>query len=314
MAVGLRECEARSNPWLIAHLPRHTMPRKPQQRPLSITDQITNLKNLGLIIEDETAAASFLNEVSYFRLIKAFSLGLKPKNGKYDDGVSFNQIKELYLFNSHFRQLLFVRLEQVEISFRCRTSNYFSSKHGVLSYEDSSLFSNQAYHEKFMQDAKNEIYRNKRAPFIRNFRDNYVDGKVPLYALVEILSFGTLSKFYKNMKNSDKKKIANSYNVPYTYLESWIECFAYIRNICAHYGRLYNAKLTKKPKLFHHDRNKGIDSQRVFGVLICLKYLIGQNHNWESFIEEIDSLFTKYPHVQKEMMGFPVDWKNLLRS
>lgn len=44
--------------------------------------------------------------------------------------------------------------------------------------------------------------------------------------------------------------IALTYNVSYTYFESWIESISYIRNICAHYGRLYNAKLTKTPKLY----------------------------------------------------------------
>ena len=70
---------------------------------------------------------------------------------------------------------------------------------------------------------------------------------MPIYALVEVFSFGTLSKFYKNMKNGDKKIVAKSFGVGYTYLESWLESIVYVRNICAHYGRLYNAKLAKTP-------------------------------------------------------------------
>ena len=34
-----------------------------------------------------------------------------------------------------------------------------------------------------------------------------------MYALVELFSFGTLSKFYKNMRNPDKKAIAGTYGV-----------------------------------------------------------------------------------------------------
>lgn len=60
------------------------MELKNQQEPLSVSDQIKNLKEIGLSIEDETMAASFLNDVSYFRLIKAYSLGLKSKNGRYN--------------------------------------------------------------------------------------------------------------------------------------------------------------------------------------------------------------------------------------
>lgn len=288
------------------------MQLKVQQDPLSVPEQIANLKNLGLIIEDENSAASFLNDVSYFRIIKAFSLGLKPKNENYYNGISFDQIKEIYLFNCNFRQLLFVQLERIEINLRCRISNYFSSQYGVLAYENASLFSNEEYHKKFISEAENEIQRNKRSPFVRNFQNNYADGKIPLYALVEILPFGTLSKFYKNMKNSDKSAIARSFNVSYTRLESWIESFSYVRNICAHYGRLYNAKLTKTPKLYVEDRNKGVRNNRVFGVLVCLKYLLGNNQNWKVFVSQIDELFKTHPHVKKETMGFTPDWKELL--
>ena len=71
------------------------MAEKEHQIPLSVEDQIKNLVSLNLIIEDEVYAQDFLNDVSYFRLIKAYSLGLKPKNGKYNEGVTFFQIEHL---------------------------------------------------------------------------------------------------------------------------------------------------------------------------------------------------------------------------
>jgi len=55
--------------------------KKHHQSPLNIDEQIANLKSINLIIEDEYSAKKFLNDVSYFRFIKAYSLGLKPKNG-----------------------------------------------------------------------------------------------------------------------------------------------------------------------------------------------------------------------------------------
>ena len=103
--------------------------------PLTVEDQIKNLISIGLIIENEEEAKKFLNDVSYFRLIKAYSLGLKPKNGNYYSGISFNQIVSLYKFNSDFRQLLFKQVERVEINLRCRVANYFSTKYGVFLLE-----------------------------------------------------------------------------------------------------------------------------------------------------------------------------------
>ena len=52
------------------------------------------------------------------------------------------------------------------------------------------------------------------------------------------------------MKHEDKKAVAQIYGVKYTYLESWIEHIAFVRNICAHYGRLYNVNLSKTPALY----------------------------------------------------------------
>lgn len=290
------------------------MERKKLQTALTIQEQIENLKSLNLTIKDEALAVDFLNDVSYFRFIKAYSLGLKPQNGSYYDGVTFEQLVELYLFNANFRQLLFTQIEKVEINLRCRVSNYFSSTYGVLGYKDSANFANKNYHAAFLIDINNEINRNKRAPFIKNFQTNYENGDIPFYALVEIFSFGTLSKFFKNMKSTDKKVIAGTYGIGYTYFESWIESIAYVRNLCAHYGRLYNAKLAKTPKLYQQDRNLGITNIRVFGVLICLKHILPADRHWIEFIDTIELLFEKYPHVKKDTMGFPANWMSILQK
>lgn len=54
---------------------------KKHQSSMSIEEQINNLESLGLIIQDKEKARKILNDISYFRLIKAFSLNLKSKNG-----------------------------------------------------------------------------------------------------------------------------------------------------------------------------------------------------------------------------------------
>lgn len=146
------------------------------------------------------------------------------------------QIVELYLFNANFRQITFAEIEKIEVNVRCRIANYFAETYGVLGYKEAENFADEEYHKTFIEDIKEEVGRNSKAPFVRNFRDNYEGGELPIYALVEVFSFGTLSKFYKNMKNVDKKVVAKSFGIGYTYLESWLESISYVRNICAHYG------------------------------------------------------------------------------
>ena len=187
------------------------MSLKQHQPPMTIEAQIENLKSLGLIINDEDKAKNFLNDVSYFRLVKAYSLGLKQKNSNYDAGVTFDELVELYLFNANFRQILFNQIERVEINLRCRLGNYFSIKYGVLGYEDSANFVNASYHMDLLNEIQNEISRSRKTAFVKNFKNNYVDGKIPMYALVELFSFGTLSKFYKNMNLSKTPALYKQY-------------------------------------------------------------------------------------------------------
>lgn len=285
---------------------------KEHQPPMTIEEQVENLKKIGLIVEDEEYAKKILNDISYFRLIKAYSLNLKPRNGNYIGQVTFRQIVDLYLFNANFRQVIFPEIEKVEINVRCRIANYFAEQYGVLGYLQEENFADKKYHNMFIEDVKEEVRRNSKAPFVKNFHENYVGGNLPIYDLVEVFSFGTLSKFYKNMLNKDKKAIALTFGIGYTYLESWLESISYVRNVCAHYGRLYNAKLSKTPILYKEYTQAGIRNNRIFGVLLCLKHLLKEDTHWNLFVDKLELLFDKYESVDIDTMGFPKNWKELL--
>lgn len=105
---------------------------------------------------------------------------------------------------------------------RCRIANHFLCKYGNFGYEDAYDFENTDYHINFLPEINNEVERNKKSAFVKNFKCNYETGKIPMYALIELFGFGTLSKFYKNMKQEDKKEIAQIYGVKYTYLFSFM--------------------------------------------------------------------------------------------
>lgn len=293
---------------------------KPLVESISIDEQITNLKEIGLIIEDENNAREILNNISYFRIIKAYSLRLKPKNGTYGAGVKFEDITNLYFFNANLRHILFPIIEIVEINLRCRIANYFSLKYGVLGYKEKDNFENHEYHKELLMDIEAEVGRNSRAPFIKNYKENYENGEIPLYALVEVFSFGTLSKFFKNMHPEDKKEISKTFGVGYTYFESWIENIAYVRNMCAHYGRLYNAKMVKTPILYKEygaasrgDKGK-IPNNRLFATILCLKHILRGAKQWHEFVEKLEELVCKYDVVDVSTMGFSEDWVDILKD
>ena len=89
---------------------------KKHQKPLEVKDQVKNLKSIGLIIKDEDKAEKLLNDISYFRIVKGYSLGLKDKEtGLYKKEVSFDSLKQLYLFNAKLRYIIFPKLKKLKL-------------------------------------------------------------------------------------------------------------------------------------------------------------------------------------------------------
>lgn len=202
------------------------------------------------------------------------------------------------------------QIERIEVGLRCKIANYFSEKYGIFGYRDIENFENKIAQQRLLSEIDREIQRNKKAPFIKNFQENYESGNIPFYAVVEVLSFGTLSKCYKNMKNSDKKEIARAYEINFRYLQSWIESISYVRNICAHYGRLYNVMLSKAPQLYKE--YIGINNRTIFSILICMKHIFKNDNNWRMFVDDLSLLISQYPKVHIDKLGFTENWRKLI--
>jgi abortive infection bacteriophage resistance protein len=271
------------------------------------------LKSRGLIVEDEDFAIRALQRINYYRL-SAYALSLKH-NDQYLQGVTFAQIHALYEFDYRFRNLIMEMTEQVEIAFRTHISYHIAHTYGPLGHLESANYEYLAYHTAFLTELSKEINRSQEI-FIKHHFEKY-EGVIPVWVAVEVLSFGALSKLYANLKNEDKNHIAKSYyQAPAVYLESWLKCLSYVRNICAHYGRMYNRPLTSKPRLHPKAKRLGIRQDRIFAHLYVLKQLISDRNKWNnSFIIRLQSLLAEFEHVvELDCIGFPEDWEKLLRK
>ena len=100
--------------------------KKSYQAPIDVNEQIENLISLDLQIEDKDYAKSVLSRVSYYRIVKAYSITLK-ENGKYIEGTTFENIVDLYLFDMELRHILFSLIEHIEVYLRAVITNYFGS-------------------------------------------------------------------------------------------------------------------------------------------------------------------------------------------
>lgn len=273
---------------------------KEHSKAMDISAQLENLKNNNLIIEDEEEATRILQRISYYRLIKAYGPYFKvKKTGRYRDRTTFNQIYRVYEFDNELRHLLIPYLQEIEITIRCQITNYFCVKYGPLGYLDESNFEEYSTYNQLTEKIEQCLFQSKDSPIIRNFREKYIDGKVPLYAAIEVFTFGTLALFYKSMKKEDRKAIAAMYeNVDEYYLSSWLVSIAYVRNLCSHFNRLYSKNLIKSPKLYESDKN-GEQYARLYSVLCCMKYLLKESGEWPGFVGALADLLNEYTDCVK---------------
>ena len=291
-----------------------TMGTKEHPTAMDIPAQIENLKASRLIITDEEEAARILQRISYYRLIKAYGPSFKDKEtGIYHRDTTFSQIYQVYQFDNRLRHLLILPLQEIEITFRCQISNYFCVKYGPLGHLDPSNFDPAASFNELEAKINQCLSQSEQSPIIQHFQNEYIDGKVPLYAAVEVFTFGALAKFYSSMKLDDRKYIASLYeNVNEHYLSSWLVSIGYVRNLCSHFNRLYRKTLIKPPTLYKK-QERGIDNRRLFSVLCCMRYLLKGAPEWRAFVDDLEKLFAAYQDcVNPYAMGFITEWKNKL--
>ena len=205
-------------------------------------------------------------------------------------------------------------IENIEIAFRTHISYHLAHKYGPVGYKNPKNFNDKEFHNQFLLGLKENINKNKyRELFIKHHIKKYA-GEFPIWVVVEILSFGNLSKLFKNMRNEDKEMICETYyKIPFQYIQSWLHNLSYIRNVCAHYSRLYNKTFKVFPKFSSRDKKLFKPTGRIFNTIFILKKLIFNNQEWLNFTKKLDNLFYDNPIINKKLLGFPDNWLELLK-
>lgn len=288
--------------------------------PLTYQEQIDRLKNFhNLTINDTDEAISILKSVNYYRL-SGYGIGLTVKDNKneYQEGITLNDLYDLYNFDSLLKNLLFHVIEQIEISFRSQIAYCLALAYGADGFYSSTNFNdkfnsnNVSIHSSIISSFEKEVDRQCKLPFVKHHIDNY-EGKFPIWVAVELFTFGTLSSLFSIMKTKDRKVIADFYNCSHINLGTWIQSLVEIRNICAHYGRLYNLPLrhTVPLPIEFSDCRQRIN--KVFPIILVIKFLCITEKQWSDFYSSLKELIHAYSHVIRlSYMGFPDNWLDLL--
>ena len=289
---------------------------------LTCPEQIARLKEVhGLVIEDNERAIEILSRINYYRL-SGYGIGLRQKTNAelYQEGVSLESLYRLYEFDSAFKNSLVHVIEQLEIQLRAQISNYLAVNYGPECYMDSNFFKEiitkdgKTVHNRVVKSFKTECKRQENTPFVIHHNKNY-DGHFPLWVAIELFTFGNLSSLFSIMTPTDQKAIADMYNTDPKYLGSWILSLVEIRNICAHYGRLYNMPLKQSPYLYPEYRKyRKSKIIKVFFAIVTIKRMLNGDERWQAFEKQLEALFDEYADVIRlSYIGFPKDWKYVLQ-
>ncbi len=276
-------------------------------------EQLAILRDRGLIIPNESEALDFLKTINYYRL-SGYRLTLRvPNSEQFEEGTTFDHLRGLYEFDRRLRSLLIAVLESVEVAFRTRVAYELAHKYGPIGYKNASHFSDTNYHHEFLTDLNSAINRGSEV-FIRHHETKY-GGQLPIWVAVELASFGAVSKLFRIMSSQDQRNVASYYNkVHPPLLITWVHTAVYLRNICAHYGRLYNRHLKVTPRLLK--RWRGIfPPNSLFAGILVIRELCPSESQWFRFIDDMGALVREYDaYVDLVTMGFPAVWRHLLKA
>lgn len=281
------------------------------KQPKTFDEQIKLLKSRGLIINNEEKAKFILSNINYYRF-SAYLIHLKKEDDTYKKNTTFEYVYNLYLFDKELRNLLIEMLENIEVSFRTYISYTLAIRHGSHGYLDKQCFKNEKYFELFINKLESEKNNHKNKLFIKHHNDKY-NGILPVWVAVEIMSFGTLSKLYSNMLPQDTTYIKKELcSINPTLVNSWLHSLTHLRNVCAHYGRIYNVNFPPI-KIKNSDRNYMLDDKEIFGYILAINHLTPDKDVWNDLFIKLQTLFNKYNgYIDKKLLGFPDNWVGIL--
>ena len=270
----------------------------------------------GLIIGDPDKARRILSTVNYYRLTTY------GKHLRYEEdpeiflpGVSLEMLYNLYQFDMGFRHLLLPVLEFVEVQLRAKIAYHLAITYGSLGYMDPDNFktctlsNGSLMHKNLIGKFKTEVKRQGALPFVRHHKVKY-GGQFPIWAAVELFTFGMLTMLFDIMKDQDQWAVSRDYGMTPAQMHQMLLCAVDVRNICAHYNRLYNKSLDEQPILPPELRE--YESDRVFPLLLTFHGFCGEERVFRHLVSGLRDLKRDFPEADLSLCGFPQNWRDLL--
>ena len=285
------------------------------------------LENRGVVISDKVRAEEFLDYVNYYRLTGYLS-SFRPQKSSDDSflpNTDFENVRRLYIFDRQLRSLVFEGVAIIEIYVRALISSCLGLK-GPFVHFDETMFTpyfNKKKKKIWYACHEREIIRSQEA-CVRHFQETYDEWpRLPIWVSVELMSFGTISRFYEGLDKPYKEHIAQNFGQRSKVFQSWLHAVAYVRNVCAHHARFWNRVLSIRPMIPKNNAawscfSRPSVSKRPFLVLAVINHIlknIKTNTNmdvqWGIKMQQLLSDPPPVPNFE-HAMGLPSQWKNFL--
>ncbi len=303
---------------------------------MTYDQQIQKLKDKHLLIPDDDVAKDILRHNGYFALISGYKdLFKNPSSRDYLDGTTLNDIVALYRFDEQLRELTLRHLLHIERHIRSTLSYSFCNTFGEqqsayldpLNYEQANGRNSKAIQRLINYFIAPLLLRQTDYPFIEHNKRVY--GNVPLWVLVNALSFGSLSKMYDLSVSKVKSAVSKEFlGVNEKQLGQLLDVLTDYRNLCAHNERTFSHRCAKKdiPDLVLHQKlsipkqgNSYLQGKRdYFAVVIAFRYLLpdGEFFQYKRHLSSLIDRAVKNNRKISEpqllsIMGFPQNWKKV---
>ena len=300
------------------------------------------LRSRGMVIKDGlpyNAVLHILHEENYYNIVNGYKdLFLQetsvPSEERYREGTSFEELYALYQFDRDIRHIYLKYLLKVENVFKSVLAHEFSARYGHDNYLRLENFHNLPENIgpiiKLFGDVQQETARqmSKHHQAVTHYLSEY--GYIPLWVLVNVLTFGKVTMFYQLMKPEDKQSIARKFQVEEKELHKYMTLCGLARNRCAHDERFFDFKSrwhlhTRSIANFRclgltRDQSGSYPSgtNDVYAIAIIFARILGSADTTE-FIASMAAAFSKLDkqlHTVSskdvmQIMGYPATWKQL---
>lgn len=291
------------------------------KKPATFDEQIGILEKHGISINNCKHAKDILKFVNYYRLTGyALQFRVSENESLYTGNISFDDVYNIYKADEHLRNLLRLYIEKAEIYYRTQIAYGFAiSKCTVPPYDqhyNENNFYDKGGYTRVMENFGREKDYYKDSLIVKHHKDKY-SGKMPIWVMVELMSFSGLSKLYKSMYISEKSEIAKAIGVNYTTLENHLHCLSVLRNKCAHGARLYNTEFYPPAKFTSEflKRNPEIKNNSLFAYILILLKRLPDKQSKQELIESVQNLIEQYKNdIDIKLMGFPTNYISVFNN